>query len=109
MLGALKNLNSYQSSHAMSNEEFNAICDINGDGLVNASDIATLEQLLVSGIQAGNGIFGGGSFASVPEPASLLLGAMSFGLFVFATSAPGSSHLIATHVCRRCPGWEALP
>jgi hypothetical protein len=68
----------------MSNTEFNAICDLNGDGVVNAADIATMELLLTSGIQAGNGIFGGGgSVAAVPEPASIVLGAISLGLFGF--------------------------
>jgi hypothetical protein len=82
MLSALKNLNSYQSSHGMSNEEFNAICDINGDGVVNAADITTMEQLMASGIQAGNGIFGGSSLAAVPEPSSAILAAISFGLLM---------------------------
>jgi len=89
LLNALKNQNSsngldgYQASHNMSNEEFLALCDINGDGFVNAADIVPLEALIQSGIQAGNGVFGGGSLASVPEPASAVLAAISFGLLMF--------------------------
>jgi hypothetical protein len=83
MLAALQISNAYQSSHNMSNEEFLAICDINGDGVVNAADIPAMEQLLASGIQVGNGIFGGGgSLATVPEPASAVLAASSFGLLM---------------------------
>src|SRR6202012_867524 len=68
----------YQATHNLSNEEFLAICDINGDVYVNAQDLAGLLTLLTSGIDAGNGIFGGGgSVAAVPEPASVILGAMS--------------------------------
>src|SRR5262249_23508498 len=37
MLNALKGQNAYQSSRGMSNMEFLAICDINGDGLLNAT------------------------------------------------------------------------
>jgi hypothetical protein len=85
MLLALKNLNTYQSSHGMSNMEFNAICDINGDGYVNAGDILLFEQLLASGVQASDGIFGGGgSLASVPEPASVVLAAISLGFLAFS-------------------------
>jgi hypothetical protein len=85
MLNALKSLNAYQLSNGMSNLEFNAICDINGDGVVNTSDISTMMQLLLSGVQAGNGVFGGGSsLAAVPEPASAVLAALSFGLLVAA-------------------------
>jgi hypothetical protein len=73
----------YQATHDMSNEEFLAICDINGDGYVNAQDLVTLQALLASGIEAGNGIFGGGSVAAVPEPASVVLATISLGLFVF--------------------------
>jgi len=90
MLAALKSQNTvvggslvegYQASHNMSNDEFLAICDINDDGVFNAADIATMEQLLASGIQVGDGIFGGGgSIASVPEPASAVLAAISLGL-----------------------------
>jgi GH35 family endo-1,4-beta-xylanase len=88
-LNALKNqnrvvsgslVNGYQQTNNMSNEEYLAICDTNGDGLVNAQDIIGLEQLLASGIQAGNGIFGGGAFATVPEPASAVLAVLAFGL-----------------------------
>ena len=67
----------------MSNDEFLAICDINDDGVFDARDISMMEQLLVSGIQAGNGIFGGGSsLSAVPEPASGVLAALSFGLVI---------------------------
>jgi GH35 family endo-1,4-beta-xylanase len=89
LLSALTNQNSsngldgYQASHNMSNEEFLAICDINGDGLVNAKDIAGLEQLLASGVQVGNGVFGGGSVSSVPEPTSAVLAVISFGFLMF--------------------------
>lgn len=88
-LNALKNqnrivsgslVNGYQAANNMSNEEYVAICDTNGDGLVNAKDILGLEQLLASGIQAGNGVFGGGAFAAVPEPTSAVLAVLAFGL-----------------------------
>src|SRR5262249_40228284 len=82
MLNALKNLTNYQSSHGMLNQEFNAICDVNGDGSVSTSDLLPLMNLLASGIQAGDGIFGGSELATVPEPASILLGAISFGLLL---------------------------
>jgi hypothetical protein len=40
---------------------------------------------LTSGIDAGNGIFGGGSsFSTVPEPASVLLAVMAFGSLALA-------------------------
>jgi hypothetical protein len=84
MLIALKGQNAYQSSHGMSNMEFNAICDINGDGLLNAADISMMQKLLASGVQAGNGVFGGGSLATVPEPATAVLAAISFGLLYAA-------------------------
>jgi GH35 family endo-1,4-beta-xylanase len=100
MLSALRNPSAYQSSHDMSNEEFNAICDVNSDGVVDAKDIMTLEQLLVSGIQAGNGVFGGNSFAAVPEPASAILAAISFGMLLFGSRRrkmrPGSNTLVPT-------------
>jgi GH35 family endo-1,4-beta-xylanase len=91
LLNALKGLNNsptgldgYQAAHNMSNEEFLAICDVNGDGYVNLKDLSSLQQLLVSGVQIGNGIFGGGgSLAAVPEPASGVLAAISFGLVMF--------------------------
>src|SRR5262249_22966396 len=85
MLNALKSINAYQAANQMSNLEFNAICDINGDGYVNAGDILLFEQLLASGVQAGNGIFGGGgSLASVPEPASAVLAAVSLAFVAFS-------------------------
>ncbi len=84
-------ISGYQATHDMSNEEFLAICDINGDGYVNAQDLAGLEALLASGIQAGDGIFGGGgSVAAVPEPASAVLGAIAFGLLVVGAAPPTS-------------------
>jgi hypothetical protein len=51
--------------------------------VVNAADIATMEMLLASGIQAGDGIFGGDSLAAVPETTSAVLAAISLGLFVY--------------------------
>jgi GH35 family endo-1,4-beta-xylanase len=78
MLNALKNQNSYQAANGMSNEEFNAICDINGDNVFNASDISTMMQLLTSGIEAGVGS-GGSSLATVPEPAGIVLVAIALG------------------------------
>lgn len=92
MLAALTNQNrvvsgalvlGYQASNNMSNDEFLAICDINDDGSFDAKDIAVMQQLLASGVQAGNGFFGGGgSLASVPEPTSAVLAAISLGLLV---------------------------
>ncbi len=100
MLAALKSQNTvvggslvegYQAAHNMSNDEFLAICDINDDGVFNAADISMMESLLASGIQIGDGVFGGGgSLAAVPEPASVVLGTISFGLFVFGTAASAS-------------------
>ena len=85
LLNALKGINNsptgldgYQAAHNMSNEEFLAICDVNGDGFVNLKDFSSLQQLLISGVQIGNGIFGGGgSLAAVPEPASIIIGGIS--------------------------------
>jgi hypothetical protein len=82
MLQALKSLSTFQTS--MASTEYDALFDVNDDGVVNTSDISAIESLLTSGIQAGNGIFGGGgSFAAVPEPASAVLAAISFGLVMF--------------------------
>ncbi|HEY2826950.1 MAG TPA: endo-1,4-beta-xylanase, partial [Pirellulales bacterium] len=79
MLQALKSLSTFQTS--MASTEFHALFDVNDDGVVNAADVSAIESLLASGIQAGNGIFGGGgSLSSVPEPARAVFAAICFGL-----------------------------
>jgi hypothetical protein len=74
--GAL--VDGWQAAHNMSNEEFMAICDINGDGVFDAADISGMLQLLSSGIQAGNGIFGGGgSLSNVPESPTFVMAGLA--------------------------------
>ena len=43
-LSALTNITKYQSTNGMSNEEYLAICDINGDGQVNKSDAHRFDE-----------------------------------------------------------------
>jgi hypothetical protein len=68
MLGALKDLNAYQSSSGLSTAALNAIGDVNGDGQINAADIQAEISLLASG-NAG----GGSSPVPVPEPSTQIL------------------------------------
>jgi hypothetical protein len=63
MLKALNDLNAYKAQHSiLDNATLNQIADVNGDGFVNNSDIQPLLDL-----------FGPGSIAPVPEPASCVL------------------------------------
>jgi autotransporter-associated beta strand protein len=61
---ALANVSGYELAHSFDYADVEDIMDINGDGVVNNSDL----QAFLSYLQGGNG-----SNSSVPEPSSLLL------------------------------------
>lgn len=71
LISALTNLNLYQSTKGMSNEEYLAICDINGDGLVTTKDVQSLMNLL-AGVPSATPP----AISGVPEPSSFLLTAI---------------------------------
>jgi autotransporter-associated beta strand protein len=71
MLTALTDLNSYKTSHSVTNDDVLNVGDVNGDGVVSNADIQA-ELDLVAGL-------GTGATAAVPEPETfvlLLLGAI---------------------------------
>ena len=68
MMTALTNISAYESLHSgftLSDATF--LLDVNRDGVIDNTDIQALISVLA------NGGLGGGSFAMVPEPGSILL------------------------------------
>jgi hypothetical protein len=63
MLKALVDLNAYKTAHRLSDADLLLIGDIDGSGVLTNGDLNALIGLLRTG---------GGSIASVPEPASLV-------------------------------------
>ncbi|HEY2759693.1 MAG TPA: dockerin type I domain-containing protein, partial [Pirellulales bacterium] len=65
MISALTNVNAYQAINDMSNQEFSAILDVNGDGMINSADESAVIALI-----------------GVPEPTGLLLGVLGGALLI---------------------------
>jgi autotransporter-associated beta strand protein len=74
MLAALTNLEAFKLANNLDDEKLKAIADINNDGVVSNRDIQAMINLLVAS--------GTGSLAAVPEPSTMLLGAI--GLLTLA-------------------------
>jgi hypothetical protein len=72
MLVALADLKTYQAANQLTNDELLALADLNGDGQTTNADIQGLLARLA----------GGGSATAVPEPASFVLVAIGFAVFV---------------------------
>jgi len=66
LMAALADLNKYQSTNSLTNQQLVEIGDLTGDGRVTNTDIQGLMVLLANG-------GGGGSLTAVPEPAALSL------------------------------------
>lgn len=73
MLLALTNLPAYKSLFTLSDADFLVIGDINVDGTVNNADVQSLLDFFK---------LGGGSVATVPEPASIVLMTLAIPLIV---------------------------
>ena len=82
MLAALTDLNRYLSANSLTDADLLAIGDIDGSGSVTNVDVQALLTLLKTG---------GGSVASVPEPASIVLIAIALPGLVFAVFCRRSS------------------
>ena len=76
MISALTNVNAYQAINDISNQEFNAILDVNGDGKINVADVSALMSLLASTPNSAPALIG------VPEPTSLVLGLLGGALLI---------------------------
>ena len=106
MLAALADLTAYQTSKNLSGPQLVLLGDIDGDGAVTNADIQSLLELLKSG---------GGSLASVPEPAIDRAdgsGRTAFGCVSSCQCSPSRLHTIhgaeifvlaATSASRGCP------
>ena len=68
MMVALTDLHGYESTNGLTDPQFLAFGDLNGDGNISNTDLRALLTLLKSG---------GGYAAAVPEPASLALGLLA--------------------------------
>jgi hypothetical protein len=76
MLSALQNSTEFENSHDLTDFAWKELGDVNGDGVVNLADETALANLISGG--------GGGSLASVPEPAAWQLAAIAVALCGFA-------------------------
>jgi hypothetical protein len=65
MLGALTDLPNFQSSHSLSNADYQFLADINGDGFITNADIQAMLNLVISlSTGSGSGSGGGGGSAA---------------------------------------------
>jgi hypothetical protein len=64
MLSALTNPSAYEATYGLTSDQFNAIANVNGSGVINNAQLQALLTLLKNG---------GGSTSAVPEPATGLL------------------------------------
>jgi hypothetical protein len=77
MVAALRNVAAYKAAYQISDTEFQAMFDVNRDGLVTADDITAFMNLLTAPAN------GNGGATVVPEPSSwMLLVSCSFILFL---------------------------
>ena len=76
LMTALTNKSSFESSHGLTDDQFNFMADVNGDGLVNNADIQSL--ILKIAISSGSASLGA---TPVPEPAGCVLMAIG-GLLI---------------------------
>lgn len=71
---ALSDISGYQSANGLTDSFlFDAVADLNGDGIFNSADLQSLLVKLASG---------GGASDIVPEPSAWLLGALALGAVV---------------------------
>ena len=75
LMAALADLGSYQSTFSLTNRELLEVADINGNGKIDNTDLQALITLI-----ANNTASGGGQLTAVPEPATLILCVMGFGV-----------------------------
>jgi hypothetical protein len=86
LMNALVDLNDYQSTHQLTNQDLLDLADINGDGQVNNADLQALISLVA------NNFVGGSSLATVPEPATLTLSVIGLSVFVIRRLRTHSAH-----------------
>jgi hypothetical protein len=93
LMGALSNLDLYESTHAVSAEQFRQLGNLSGDAYADNADIQALIVYLANN---GGGL---GSLAAVPEPASWLLTIGGVLLLIFARNSP-RGHMRYLAQCR---------
>jgi phospholipase/lecithinase/hemolysin len=77
VMEALVDLNGYETSHSLTNQQTLDVADVNGDKTVNNADLERLICLLANGGGTGSSA---ATLTAVPEPASIVLLAVGLSL-----------------------------